>query len=73
MRFNPEYWNRDLPIYSIQFLTFWDAHHSLKNKWQRQEKNYRLPPTFVNKMNWKEVAEIIEKITNNIITNWRKP
>lgn len=62
MRFNSDYWNRNLPISSIQFITFWDPFHTEEQMAEQQKRSYSdYPQLFVNKMNWCEVAKRIEK------------
>lgn len=62
MRFNPAYWNRNLPVWAIQFMTYWNASHTREEMEEQQRNTYPdYPQLFVNRIKWNEVAELIQK------------
>ena len=62
MRFNPAYWDRNLPKTAIQFMTFWNACHTTEEMAEQQRRSYPdFPQLFVNKIKWDEIATLIQK------------
>ncbi len=62
MRFNPAYWDRNLPVSAIQFMTFWNACLTEEAMNEQKERAYpAYPQLFVNQINWNEVAKLIQK------------
>lgn len=57
MRFNPNYWDRSLPVSAIQFMTFWYPQMD-DSQMQEYFKNNGHPfyaQMLVNQINWKEL------------------
>jgi hypothetical protein len=61
MRFNPEYWDRSLPISAIQLMSFWTSGYTEEQKVEDiQRLSYpQYPLIFVNQINWNEISRLI--------------
>lgn len=62
MRFNPEYWDKTLPVSAIQIMTFWNPCNSEEEMKAQQERAYPdFPQLFVNQINWEKTANLIAR------------
>jgi hypothetical protein len=62
MRFNPDYWDRKLPLSAIQFITFWNGNLTQGEMDEQAQRNYpAYPQLLVNQFEWNKIAELIVK------------
>lgn len=58
MRFNPDYWDKSLPITAIQLLSFYHINLTEKEMDEQEQRSYpAYPQMFLNQMDWEAVAK----------------
>lgn len=61
MRFNPEYWDRNLPTSDIQLMTFWypQTNEAQMEEYHKNNGHPHYPQLLINQFDWNKIAGLI--------------